>query len=112
MTDHFILCPIHLRQSIRYSVRYLLATLVLLLTVVIVNAQNSGPTDGSTPLGMAPGSPAGSYSLGGFDNINFFNGKLSFHMPLLHMGGRGTAGYTATLPIETHWSVRDEFYGN
>jgi hypothetical protein len=43
---------------------------------------------------------AGSYALSEFDNINPYNGSLNFRLPLLSIGGRGTAGYTMTLPVE------------
>jgi hypothetical protein len=52
----------------------------------------------STPVGWAKGTPAGSYALSGFDNVNLFNGHLNFHLPLLKVGGRGSAGYTMALP--------------
>lgn len=107
--------PIQLTHpsSLMRSFIALLSTLLLLLMLCATAlAQTStGPTDGSTPLGMSPGSPAGSYALSGFDNVNPYNGKLGFHLPLLRVGGRGQAGYTITLPIETHWQIRDEFYG-
>jgi RHS repeat-associated protein len=63
------------------------------------------PRDNSTPLAMSPGAPAGSYPLSGFDDVNLFNGNLNFRLPLLQIGGRGEAGYTMTLPIESHWEV-------
>ncbi|HEY0172370.1 MAG TPA: RHS repeat-associated core domain-containing protein [Pyrinomonadaceae bacterium] len=62
-------------------------------------------TDGHTPLEIAPGSPAGSYPLSGFDSINLFNQSLGFRLPLLRVGGRGEAGYAITLPIERKWRV-------
>jgi RHS repeat-associated protein len=69
------------------------------------SAQTSS-TDGSTPLGIAPGAPAGSFALSDFDNVNLFNGNLNFHLPLLRVGGRGSAGYTMTLKIDSkNWRV-------
>jgi RHS repeat-associated protein len=62
-------------------------------------------TDGSTPTGLAPGSPAGSYPLSGFESVNPFNGGLSFHLPLAHVGGRGQVGYDIPVRIETKWRV-------
>lgn len=62
-------------------------------------------TDGSTPLALSPGAPAGSYALSGFETVNAYNGNLSFRLPLLRIGGRGEAGYTISLPIERHWRV-------
>jgi RHS repeat-associated protein len=80
------------------------ATLLLVLTTAS-NAQTTNPTDGSTPAGLTPGAPAGSYGLSGFDNVNLYNGNMNFRLPLISMGGRGGAGYTVTLPIEQHWTV-------
>jgi YD repeat-containing protein len=63
------------------------------------------PTDGHTPLGMEAGAPAGAFALSGFDNVNLFNGNLNFRLPLLQVGGRGSAQMTITLPVEVHWTV-------
>jgi RHS repeat-associated protein len=67
-----------------------------------VSAQSS-TTDGTTPTGAQPGAPAGSYSLSGFDTVNYFNGNLNFSLPLLQMGGRGGTGLTIPLRIERKW---------
>jgi YD repeat-containing protein len=81
-----------------------------LLWLGIVQGQspvgNKTTTAGWTPLAEQPGAPVGSYPLSGFDNVNLFNGHLNFHLPLLHIGGRGSTGYTMTLPIEQHWNVQ------
>jgi RHS repeat-associated protein len=61
-----------------------------------LNAQTS-VTDGRTPLGMSPGAPAGSYALSDLDEVSLFSGNLSFNVPLITIGGRGSAGYTMTL---------------
>jgi RHS repeat-associated protein len=78
--------------------------LMLLLWLAAVQAQTSN-TDGSTPLGLAPGAPAGSQALSDFDNVNPFNGNLNFHLPLLQVGGRGTASYKLALAIERKWRI-------
>jgi len=62
-------------------------------------------TDGSTPLALQPGAPAGSYALSQLDNINPYNGSLNFRLPLLNINGRGGAGYTMTLPLEQKWRI-------
>jgi RHS repeat-associated protein len=87
--------------------RYLLLFHLLMgLLVGAASAQTTTrPTDGNTPLGIAPGTPAGSYALSGFDNVNLFNGHLNFQLPLRSIGGRGSAGYTMTLAIESQWTV-------
>ena len=64
-------------------------------------------SDTMTPLAISPGGPAGSYELSGFENVNLYNGNLSFHLPLVHIGGRGSAGYTMMLSLNTKgWTVR------
>ena len=83
----------------------LLATAVL-LPVPVVRAQiTRNITDGTTPPGIAPGAPAGSYRLSDLDNINLYSGNLKFRLPLLEIAGRGEAPYTITLPIEHHWTI-------
>ncbi|HEV8589320.1 MAG TPA: RHS repeat-associated core domain-containing protein [Pyrinomonadaceae bacterium] len=93
--------PIHLR---------FLLTLVSALTFSfcagsVTHAQNTNATNGSTPAGLTPGAPAGSYGLSGFDNVNLYNGNMNFRLPLVSIGGRGGASYTMTLPIEQHWTI-------
>lgn len=73
------------------------------LTATPLQAQSV--TDGSTPLALQPGAPAGSYRLSDFEHINLFNGSLNFSLPLVEVLGRGDAGYTMTMPIERHWRV-------
>lgn len=65
----------------------------------------SRTTDGKTPLEIAPGSPAGSYPLGDFDHVSLYNQSLGFRLPLVRVGGRGSAGYTITLPVERKWRI-------
>src|SRR5437588_1772623 len=81
------------------------ATLLLLLLAPAGSAQSTNATDGSTPAGLTPGAPAGSYGLSGFDNVNLYNGSMNFRLPLVSIGGRGGAGYTMTLPIEQRWTI-------
>jgi hypothetical protein len=89
------------------------AATLLLLAAGVAPAQSADPasstTSAMTPTGMSPGSPAGSYPLTGFDDVNLFNGNLSFRLPLLSVGGRGSAGYTMTLATSAKkWQVRTE----
>ncbi len=76
------------------------ALLIFFLWVITAAMAQKSVTDGLTPLGLSPGTPAGSYGLSGFDNVNLYNGSLNFQLPLLTVGGRGSAGYKMTLPIE------------
>jgi YD repeat-containing protein len=78
-----------------------------MLSLIAFNALTvrADSTDGSTPLALQPGAPAGSYALSELDNINPYNGSLNFRLPLLSIGGRGTAGYSMTLPVEQKWVI-------
>ncbi len=82
--------------------------LTCLLPTLQVYAQSSA-TSGTTPSGLAPGAPAGSYSLSGFENVNLFNGNLNFSLPLLKIGGRGGAQASVNLKLDSiHWTVEHE----
>jgi hypothetical protein len=86
--------------------RRMCAVCVLVLMVAAgVAAQSSvsgsSTTSAMTPTGMSPGSPAGTYALSGFDNVNLFNGNLNFRLPLMTIGGRGSSGYTMMLATST-----------
>lgn len=99
----------NLHKSARISIRVLILSLCLLSALVTVTAQapyfqKSAST--FTPLAEQPGAPVGSYPLSGFDNVNLFNGHLNFRLPLMHIGGRGSAGYTMMLTLEQQWQVQ------
>ena len=83
------------------------ATTLLLVLTAPGSAQTfTSITDGSTPSALTPGAPAGSYALSGFENVNLYNGNLNLALPLLHVGGRGSADFTMMLSIEQHWRIR------
>jgi YD repeat-containing protein len=82
-------------------------SLMLVLAAGITQAQSS--TDGTTPTALAPGSPAGSYALSGFEDVNLFNGNLNFNLPLVGVKGRGSAGHTVTLSIDRRWSIEQNY---
>ncbi|HEY0763681.1 MAG TPA: RHS repeat-associated core domain-containing protein [Pyrinomonadaceae bacterium] len=84
---------------------------ILPLALAISSARAQAPTDNGAPLGIAPGSPEGSYALSGFEDVNLYNGSLSFSFPVQQIGGRGSAGYTAHMPIDLKWMVvKNEWY--
>ena len=72
------------------------------LTVIAVPALAQ---EGTTPLGLAPGSPAGTYALSDLDQINLFGGGLSLRLPLVAVAGRGEAAAQSFLVVETHWGL-------
>ncbi len=64
--------PLILKCSVKHCSRIprFMAALMALLTIQIIASAQVYSTDGATALGIAPGSPSGSYALSGFDNIN------------------------------------------
>jgi hypothetical protein len=80
---------------------------LLLPGLAVAQTTTSSATDMKTPAGLTPGAPAGSYALSGFDNVNLYNGNLNFRLPLVSVGGRGAAGYTIMLALNSkRWRVR------
>ena len=69
-----------------------LRVFVILIMPVLVFTQGMEPTS------RTPGSPAGSYKLGDLDNVNLFNGNLSFALPLLSVLGRGETSQSHPSP--------------
>ena len=86
-----------------FSFRKLAIITLLSSSPLIALAQSS--SEGTTPAGLAPGSPAGSFALSGFDTVSPFSGKINFKLPLLQIGGRGKAGYTMTYDYNQIWQV-------
>lgn len=86
----------------------ILTICVFLAGITIAQNKNLG-TDGYTPSGLTPGNPVGSFPLSGFEQINPYNGSLNFYLPLLQIGGRGSAGTVVPLKIEQRkWTVEFE----
>lgn len=97
------------RQQVAPLIRSSAVAALLWLLAATASAQMTSATDKMTPSGLAPGSPAGSYALSGFDNINLFNGNLNFRLPLVTMGGRGEASFTMMLALnDKNWRVKRE----
>jgi RHS repeat-associated protein len=98
------------RAFIAPATRRLIAIALLLFSIAVsagAQTTNTYTTDNRTPLGISPGSPAGSFALSGFDNINSYNGNLNFRLPLLQIGGRGGAQMTMMLALNTKkWRVK------
>ncbi len=97
-----------LRRAIIYCLGIIFFSASYFLTGPAAFAQvslTSSPTDGTTPAGFAPGAPAGSYALSGFETINPYTGGLNFRLPLLQVGGRGGVSVPLMLQIEQKWSV-------
>ncbi len=92
----------------KQTLRTLIVIFLVVLSLSVAKAQQTttSVTDGSTPSGLQPGSPAGSYALSGFDNVNLYNGNLNFHLPLVQISGRGSAQMTSVLALNVKsWHV-------
>jgi RHS repeat-associated protein len=86
----------------------LIMCLLMLFMGKISDAQTyqTNPMDGSTPLGLSSGTPAGSYALSEFDTINLFNGRLNFQLPIFAVTGRGDAQMNMVLALDSPtWTV-------
>jgi len=96
-----------LRSALKKITLYYVPILIFILFAFhIVAAQTTSATDGSTPLGLSPGAPSGSYSLSGSGNVNLYNGNLNFHLPLRGIDGRGGAQMASVLAIDAKsWRV-------
>src|SRR4051812_31709939 len=85
-------------------------TAVILLTLCTsISVVGQGSTDGTTPLGLSPGSPSGTYALSDFDLVNLYNGSLNFRLPIYNVAGRGGAAYPITLKVDKKWTVQRHF---
>ncbi len=85
-----------------YTARSAAAILVL---AIGVSAYAQSATDGTTPPAIAPGSPAGSYTLSGIDTVNLYSGKVNVAIPVRTIRGRGDAAFTVTYPIQRNWTI-------
>ncbi|MFN0140053.1 MAG: BPSL0067 family protein [Pyrinomonadaceae bacterium] len=95
-------------NMIKFSVAIQIA-----IVAISLNAKSYGQTiratDATTPPGVAAGRPAGSYAIDNLASVNLYNGNLSFTLPILSIGGRGSAGHAITLPIKRRWTVNHQF---
>jgi RHS repeat-associated protein len=90
------------RSRLNRTTRALFLLLCLPFFVVLGVGQTGttgSATDGTTPSALASGTD-------NFMSVNPYNGKLSIALPLMKIGGRGSAGYTMTLPIDQTWTAR------
>src|SRR5205085_1108168 len=86
------------------SARLLAFCLLLACTSLSVMAQ--GSHDGGTPAESKGGTAAAStYAPDKLETVNLANGNLSINLPLVTMGGRGSASFTVALSYNSKvWS--------
>ena len=93
------------------------ALIGVILTICATATVSAQSMSGSTPIAMAPGSPAGSYQLGTFDSVNYYSGSINFNLPLLTVGGRGGVQVPVSVPItrrpwhEEYWTETVPYNG-
>ena len=79
----------------------LLLAVILGLWPAITHAQSS------TTTARTPGTPAGSYKLGDADTVNLFTGNINYNLPLLGVGGRGSAQAGLGIVLEGQWDMQE-----
>ncbi|HEX3681393.1 MAG TPA: hypothetical protein VHU83_02545, partial [Bryobacteraceae bacterium] len=62
-------------------------------------------TDSRTPPEVAMGIPTSAYALTNIDTVDPYTGSVNIHIPLYKVGGRGEAGYTVMLLMESKWQT-------
>ena len=85
-----------------------LMSITLLASNICVMAQNSYAI--GTPASSRAGqSTASTYAMDKLETINLANGNMSVHIPLVTIGGRGSAGYTLALSYNSKlWSAEQD----
>src|SRR5258706_6537286 len=97
-----------MNKSLHILTRFGTAIMIAAWAMAFSAGVKAQSTDGTTPLALSPGAPAGSYSLSDFDSVNLYNGGLGFSLPLVKIAGRGGAAYTMSARIEQKWLVEKE----
>lgn len=85
--------------------------LVLLLVALATSICAQSGTPNANPSMGFPNSLSAS-SLSGLENFSPFTGKMNFVLPLLPINGRGSAGYTITLPISNQLEAKVHYFSN
>lgn len=89
----------------RKSLLTLFHIVLLALLISVPASSQENPQSGTTPSGIAPGSPSGSYQLSAIDNINYFNGNLNLTFPVKVSDSRGDTAYQPVFNQDMTWSV-------
>jgi len=98
-------------QKSALLIRYvLLIGLGLTLAGNVALAQNQNAYDRGTPAESKGGqSSMSTYSQDKIETVNLANGNLNMHIPLVTIGGRGSAAYTVALTYNSKiWSANHE----
>jgi RHS repeat-associated protein len=97
---------LNLKKIFKMSPGFLLLVISYSFIFICLGLLNANQTLGQTSSSSVKGGKAaGTYTLDNFDNINLFNGNLNFNLPLITLNGRGEAGATVPLTLETRWKL-------
>lgn len=83
-----------------HIIRLLSASIVMVMFFAAgATGQTQNVTDGTTPPGIAPGAPLGTYPITDIETYNPYSGEMNLRFPLSVSGGRGSAAYSSVLSI-------------
>jgi hypothetical protein len=83
----------------------LAAALGLAAAHPVCGQSTTSVTDSRTPPEVAAGIPSSAYALTNIDTVDPYTGSVNIHIPLYKVGGRGEAGYTVMLLLESKWQT-------
>jgi YD repeat-containing protein len=78
---------------------------VLAISISTFAQSIRSPLSGFTPPAVAPGSPAGSFALSGFDTINPATRSLNVSLTLRTVQGRGSVSIPLALNLGLQWNI-------
>ena len=100
------------KRARNFLFRLILISVFVLASTAVTVAQN----DFYTPLGLKPGTPAGSYALTDIDSVNLFNGRVNVRIGTLPRAGRGDTktetAFTKDSPTRFQIYKSSDPYGN
>lgn len=101
------------RRSVPEKCFSRLFLLVVGLSCIGIMGGSAVAQNGSTPLALTPGVPAGSYAMSNIDTVNPFNGRVNVHIPLGDQVGRGGARTSTSMTWDSPagWHVVT-YYGD
>jgi hypothetical protein len=94
------------------SAAFFLPLLLAAFGPASVSGQTLSVFDGATPVGLAPGSPAGASALSRFEYKDPFSGNLGIAIPLYHVGGRGDGGFDIVWNFAQTWVAAKRYGGS
>ncbi len=86
------------------------ALVLFVIAIISHNARAQNSYDTGTPAASKAGqSGASTYAMDKLETVNLANGNMSVHIPLVTVGGRGSASYTLALSYNSKlWSAQHD----